>query len=53
MVYIISLVFKAQINLMRSLKEFKVSKISCVITYDIICTSSFDTKCVHHTIETP
>jgi len=53
MVYIIGFVFKAQINLMWFLKEFKVSKILCVIISNTICISSFDTKCVHHTMETP
>jgi hypothetical protein len=32
------------------LEEFKVSEILCVT---IICTFSFDTKCVHYTMETP
>jgi hypothetical protein len=53
MVYIIGLIFKAQINLIRFLKEFKMSEILHVPTFDIICTSSFDTKCLHHTVETP
>jgi len=34
---------------MRFLMEFKVSEILCVITFDNICTSSFE---VHCTIET-
>jgi hypothetical protein len=33
------------------LKEFKVSEILCVITFDITCTSNFDTKCVHHILK--
>jgi hypothetical protein len=32
MVYIIGLIFKAQINLMQFLKEFKLSEILCVVT---------------------
>jgi hypothetical protein len=53
MVYIIGLVFKAQINLMQFLKEFKVSEILCVITFNTICTFSFDTKCVDCIMEMP
>jgi hypothetical protein len=53
MVYIVGLIFKAQINLMKFLKEFKVSEILCVVTFDTICTYSFDTKCLHRTMETP
>ncbi len=34
------------------LVEFNVNEILRVITFDTICTSSFDTKCVHHTMET-
>jgi len=34
------------------LVEFKVNEILHVTTFDNICTSSFDTKCVHHTMET-
>jgi hypothetical protein len=30
-----------------------MSEILHVITFDTICTSSFDTKCVHRTMETP
>jgi hypothetical protein len=32
--------------------EFKVSEILHVITFDTICTFSFDMKCVHRTMET-
>jgi hypothetical protein len=46
----ISLIFKTQINLMQFLKEFKVSEIISVVTFDIISTSTFETKCLHHTI---
>jgi hypothetical protein len=53
MVYIICLTFKAQISHTWFLKEFKVGKILCVTTFDIICISNFDTKSVHHTMETP
>jgi hypothetical protein len=54
MVYIIGLIFKAQINLMQFLKEFQMSEnLHCVTTFDTICISSFDTTCVHHTMETP
>jgi hypothetical protein len=38
---------------MQFLKEFKVSEILCVTTFDIICAFSFDKKCVHHTMEMP
>jgi hypothetical protein len=34
------------------LVEFKVSEILHVTTFDTICTFKFDTKCVHHTMET-
>jgi len=34
------------------LVELKVSEILRVTTFDTICTSSFDTKHVHHTMET-
>jgi hypothetical protein len=53
MVYIIGLIFKAQINWMWFLEEFKVSEILHVMTFDIICSFNFDTKCVHYTMETP
>jgi hypothetical protein len=53
MVYIVGLVFKAQINLMQFLNEFKVSEILCFATFDTICTCNFDTKCLHRTMETP
>jgi hypothetical protein len=53
MVYIIGASFKAQINLMQFLEEFKVSEILRVVTFNIICTSNFDTKCLHHTMKTP
>jgi hypothetical protein len=53
MVYIIGLIFKAQINLMWILEEFKVSEILCVAIFNTICTSSFDTNCLHRTMETP
>jgi hypothetical protein len=36
MVYIVGLIFKAQINLMQFIEEFKVSEILCVATFDII-----------------
>jgi hypothetical protein len=52
MVYIIGLIFKAQINLMRFLEEFKMSEILCVVTFNTICTFSFDTKCLQRTMET-
>jgi len=29
-----------------------VGEILCVVTFDTICTSSFDTKCLHHIMET-
>jgi hypothetical protein len=45
--------FKAQINLMQFLKEFKVSEILLFTTFDTICTSSFFTKCIHCTMKTP
>jgi hypothetical protein len=32
--------------------EFKVNEIVRVTTFDIICTSTFDTNCVHYTMET-
>jgi len=32
--------------------EFKVSEILCVTTFNTISISSFDTKCVHRTMET-
>jgi hypothetical protein len=38
---------------MRFLKKFKVSEILCVTSFDTICIFSFDTKRVHHTMETP
>jgi hypothetical protein len=41
----IGFIFKAQINLMQFSKEFKVSEILCVVT--------FDTMCQHRTMETP
>ncbi len=34
------------------LVEFKVNEILCVTTFDTICTSSFNTKCVRQTMET-
>ncbi len=34
------------------LVEFKVNEILRVTTFDTICTSSFNTKCVQHTMET-
>jgi hypothetical protein len=49
----IGFIFKAQINLMQFSKEFKVSEILCVVTFDTICISSFDTMCQHRTMETP
>jgi hypothetical protein len=51
--YIIGFIFKAQINLMRFKKKFKVSEILCVTSFDTICIFSFDTKRVHCTMETP
>jgi hypothetical protein len=51
MVYIIFLIVKAQINYIWYLKEFKMSEILCVNTFDIIFTSNFNTKCAHYTIE--
>jgi hypothetical protein len=38
---------------MQFLQEFKMNEILCVITFDTICTSSFDTKFVHYTMKTP
>jgi hypothetical protein len=52
MVYIIGLIFEAQINLMWFLEEFKVSEILSVATFNTICTFNFDTKCLHRTMET-
>jgi hypothetical protein len=51
--YIIDFILKTQINLMWFLKEFKVSEISYVTTFDTTCTPSFNTKCVYHTMKTP
>jgi hypothetical protein len=28
-----------------------MSEILCVTTFDLICTFSFDTKCIHHTVD--
>ncbi len=53
MVYITCFTFKAQMNHMSFLKEFRLTKILCVTIFDIICTSNFDAKCVHCTMETP
>jgi hypothetical protein len=50
--YIIGLIFKAQINLIKFPKEFKMSEILCVVTFAIICTSSFDVMCLHCSMET-
>ncbi len=49
---LISLIIKAQINLMRFLEEFKVIEMLCAATFNAICTFSFDTKCLHRTMET-
>ncbi len=43
MIYIIDLILKAQINLIRFLKIIKMSKILCVATFDIIRTFSKNT----------
>jgi hypothetical protein len=51
MVYIICLIIMAKINYMWYLEEFKMSGILCVNTFHIMCTSNFDTKCVHYTME--
>jgi hypothetical protein len=32
--------------------EFEVGEILCVTTFNTISTFSFDTKCVHRTMET-
>jgi hypothetical protein len=53
MVYITCLTFKAQINQIWFLEEFKMNEILCVATFDTIYTSNFDTKCVHYNMETP
>jgi len=50
-VYITCFIVKAQINYMLSLKEFKMREILCVSTFDIICSSNFNIKCVHHTMK--
>jgi hypothetical protein len=34
------------------LVKFKVSEILCVTMFNTICTSSFDTKFIHRTMET-
>jgi hypothetical protein len=52
MVYIIGLIFRSQINWMQFLEEFKASEFLCVTTFDTICNFKFDTKCLHHTMET-
>ncbi len=46
-------IFKAQINLMEFQEKFKENEILFFTTFDTICTFSFDTKCVHCTMETP
>jgi hypothetical protein len=53
MVCIICFIAKAQISYMGSLEEFKVIEILCVSTFHIICTSNFDTKGLHSTMEIP
>jgi hypothetical protein len=53
MVYMIVFNFRPQINLMQFLEELKVGEISFFTTFDTLSTSSFDTKCVHYTMETP
>jgi len=35
------------------LKKFEVNEFLCVMTFDILWTSSFDIKCVHYIMETP
>jgi hypothetical protein len=52
MVYTIDFIFKAQFNFMWFIKKIKMSEILHVTTFDTICTSNFDTKCLHHTMET-
>ncbi len=51
MVYIICLIIQAQNNYMLSLEEFKTNEILCVSIFYILCNSSFDSKCVHHTMK--
>jgi hypothetical protein len=53
MVYITCFVVKAQINYIWSLEEFKMGEILWVSTFDIMCTSNFNTKCIHCTMEIP
>ncbi len=53
MIYATCFVQKAQINYVWFLKESKVSKFLHVTTFDNLCTSSFDTKCAHNTMEMP
>jgi hypothetical protein len=45
--YIICLTVKAQIHYMRFLKEFKMSEILCVNTFDIITLLPISTQCVY------
>jgi hypothetical protein len=44
--------FKGPNQLYVILKKFKVSEFLHVMTSDILCTSSFDTKCVHGIVKT-
>jgi hypothetical protein len=53
MIYPIFFVLKPQINYMWFSKEFKVSEFLHVMTFDTLGIFSFDTKFVHHTMETP
>jgi hypothetical protein len=45
--------FKGPNQLYVILKKIKVSEFLLIMTFNILCTSSFDTKCVHRTMETP
>jgi hypothetical protein len=38
---------------MNFFKKIKMCEILCVTTFNITCIFSFDTKCVHYTMETP
>ncbi len=53
MILVTSFYFEVQIIYVWSLKWFKMKEVLCVVTFDTICSSKFQTKCVNCSMQTP
>ncbi len=46
-------IFNAKVDYMWFSKKLKMSEILLVTAFDVICNSSFDSKCLHHSMHLP